>query len=253
MPFREGADPDGMRAALLAMGVAAFLCPAGTAAASLLPPLPSPPTLPPPPDLTGTIGDLLGTLGEAGTPGAGAVPPGGSVGESPGPAGAGGGGSGEATPGATTPPSGATGSSGAAATPTAPDTRAPRVKLKVLSSFGWVARTGRLKVRVTSDEPSVVAVRGTLRVRRKVRRLAASVLGYRSARTLTATVRFPRAARPELARARSVRLSLQAIAVDVARNRRTTALEVTLSRPGKLAHLRRARRSGGRWGVDSPR
>ena len=53
-------------------------------------------------------------------------------------------------------------------------------------------------------------------------------------------------------RVRSMRLSLSALAVDVARNQRTTELKVTLSRPRKVVHLRRAHRSGGRRAVDSP-
>src|SRR4051794_3201374 len=251
MLFREWADPEGMPVALLAWGIAAVLCPAGTAGASLLPPPPPLPTLPPPPDVTGTIDDLLGTLGTATAPDGGGSPSGGSGVGTSGSGGAGGGdissgtgSSGDAT-GAKTAP-------GAPPSPAALDTRAPRVKLKVRSSFAWVARTGRLKVRVTSDEPGVVAVGGTLRVRGKVTRLRAGVLGYRSPRTLTATLKLPRAALRSLARARNVRLSLNAIAVDVARNRRTATLKVTLTRPGKVVHLRHPRRSGGRRAVDSP-
>jgi hypothetical protein len=238
-----------MRAALLALGVAVVLCPAGTAGASLLPPPLPLPTVPPPPDLTGPIGDLLGTLGPAPAPDGGGSSPGG-------------GGSPSAGGGSESDSSTGTMSSGAVAgapgavpvtTATTADTRAPRVKLKLLSRFAWVARTGRLKVRVTSDEQGVVAVGGTARVRHKVLHLRASVLGYRSAKAKTATVELPRAALRELARARSVRLSLQALAVDVARNQRTTALKVTLTRGPKVAHLRPAPRLHGRRAVDSPR
>lgn len=236
MPFREWVDAEGMRAALLVLGVAAVLCPAGTAAASLLPPPPSLPTLPPPPDLTGAIGDLLGTTDVGTAPAGGGTPSDGSGGGT-----------------SATPSSGdATGSQSAAGTPTAPDTRAPRVTLKVLSGFAWVARTGRLKVRVSCDEQGVVAVGGSLRVRRRVLRLAASGVGYRSPGTVTATIRLPRAALRQLARARSVRLSLQAVAVDVAHNQRTAALKVTLARSRKVAHLRPALRSAGRRAVDTP-
>jgi hypothetical protein len=253
MPFRGRADPVGMRAACLALAGGALLASAGNAAAQLLPPLP------PPPDLGGTIGDVTGLLG-----GSGSQPPddggtsGGSGGTDGGSGGASGG-SGATSAGATATGSGgsesaATGAGGSSAEAPAPaDVRAPRVSLTVVCSFSWIAGTGRLKARVTTDEPGSVTVGGTLRVGRKLVRLGPAEAAYPTAGAKTVTLALPRAAQHRLARVRSVRVSLQAVGLDASRNRAFTGLKRTLTRPREVAHLRHRHRRAAQRAVEGPR
>jgi hypothetical protein len=234
-----------MRAACLAsMGAVVSLAVPGPAAGDVLPPLP------PPPDPGGTIDGVLGALSPPSS--GGGAPAGSSDGGTPsGSSSNGGSASGETTttPPADTAPSRAPAGSPAASPPH--DTRAPAVRLKVVSSFVWVARTGRLKVRVTSDERGAVVVSGTVRASRKVVRLRSTTVQFPAAGARVVTVRVPRAGLRRLARARSLRLSLRTVATDVARNRATTRFRRTLTRTRKVAQLRRATRTGARRAVDS--
>jgi hypothetical protein len=115
-----------------------------------------------------------------------------------------------------------------------PDARPPVTKVKVLSKLRQVGGTGRLRLQISSDEPSVIAVGGTIRpgsrrklATRKARAqpysrkpipFPAVVLAYRKAGTLTVTIKFSRAAQKTLNRARNARSSVALVAVDVARN-----------------------------------
>ena len=138
------------------------------------------------------------------------------------------------------------------------------MKVRILSKFAWVARTGRLKARVTADEQGVVAIGGTLRpgpgvrrrgrvvrVDRKVLRLRASVVGYQAPGTRTVTIRLPRVALTRLAHARSLRVSINLVGVDLARNQASSALKVTLTRTRKVAQLRHTRARRARTAVHS--
>jgi hypothetical protein len=117
------------------------------------------------------------------------------------------------------------------------DARPPVMKIKVLSTVRRIGRTGTLRLRISTDEASVVAMGGTIRPGIK-RRLAsrraraqrysrkpihfpAVVLGYRQAGALTVTIRFSRGARRMLGRGRNARISIALAAVDVARNQAT--------------------------------
>ena len=207
--------------------------------ADLLPPLP------PPPDPTATIDQVTGTVGGLlGSPSSG--DPGGTTGGG-GTSGGSGGGTPTTTGDADQTSTGADG--GGSAPPTAADTRAPRVRFLILSSLHEIARTGRIKVRLTCDEPAVVSLTGAVRSGhpRKVVRLRQTLLGYRAPGSQKVTIAKPRAAHRALSRARTLRVSLESIAVDTARNRATGTYKRTLHRMRKVAHLRRTARTAA-WG-----
>jgi hypothetical protein len=149
--------------------------------------------------------------------------------------------------GATSAP-GTAGSSSGAGTPAsgvgsgAGDTRAPVLAVKVLSKLRTAARTGTLRLRVSSDEPSVVALAGLLRagtprrvgghalhVSHQLAHLKAVVLAFRQAGALPVAITVPRAWRKSLADARSARLAVQAWATDLARNQARRSLKRTIA------------------------
>jgi hypothetical protein len=111
------------------------------------------------------------------------------------------------------------------------DGRAPTVGVTVLSHLRVVRRTGRMVVRVTSSEASVVALSGTVRPGVRLRRyghgrrgfrapvrVARALLAFRRQGALRVTISLSRSAQKRLGQARDARLSLAVAAVDVARN-----------------------------------
>jgi hypothetical protein len=127
------------------------------------------------------------------------------------------------------------------------DGRAPTVAVKVLSRLRTVRRTGRLVLRVTSSEASVVGLAGTvrpgrpLRAKRRARaRSAASfrtpiqvkraILAFRRQGALRVTVSLSRSAQRRLGRAMDARLSLTVYAADLARNQGLRHLKLHVKR-----------------------
>lgn len=123
------------------------------------------------------------------------------------------------------------------------DRTAPKLRFKILSRLGRAARTGKLRIRVTSSEPSVVAFNGLLRagkarrahgkamkVSRKLFRTKASVLAFKRAGKLMVSVKLPRKARKALRRARTARVSLQSWTADAVRNQARRDVKRTLRR-----------------------
>jgi hypothetical protein len=126
------------------------------------------------------------------------------------------------------------------------DARPPVTKVKVLSKLRQVGGTGKLRLQISSDEPSVIAMGGTIRpgIRRKLAtskaraepysrtpiRFPAVVLAYRKAGALTVTIKFSRAAQKTLNRARNARTSVALVAVDVARNQLSRNVKTTVKR-----------------------
>lgn len=118
------------------------------------------------------------------------------------------------------------------------DGRAPNTAVKVLDRNRRVGRNGKLRLQISSDEPSVVALVGSIkpgrayklhgRARRLHSRKAIKIpkvlLAYRKAGALRMTIQFSRRAQRNIRGSynSSVRLSL--VAVDVARNQVTRKL-----------------------------
>lgn len=119
------------------------------------------------------------------------------------------------------------------------DGRAPKVVVTALSRLGSTGRTGKVKLRVTSSEPSVVVLGGTIRPgkarkgsvnSRKPIHFRAVTLAFRKAGALQVTVVLSRKAQRHLGAARDGRLSVQALAVDLARNQSRVAVKRSLRR-----------------------
>jgi len=130
-------------------------------------------------------------------------------------------------------PPGAPGSPGVTVLPDGTvlvDSRPPVTSVKILNTTRQVGRYGRLSLRITSDEPSVIALSGSIRPgiarNRKIARhhsrkpvkFPSVVLAYRKAGALKLTIQFSRKAQRNLRHGYNARLTLSMLAVDVARN-----------------------------------
>ena len=174
---------------------------------------------------TGTLNTLLGTLlsnsaAAPGTPGTGAPTVGGPIVLS----------GGQVSPGGVI-----------------VDASAPRSTVKVLSKLKQIGTTGKMKIEISTNEPGVVAVAGTIRpgpaalVKGKKGKLAAKhsraaikvpqiVLGYREAGKLVATVRLSRGAQRTLGASKNAVMSVGLVAVDVFKNQDSESTRLNLTR-----------------------
>jgi hypothetical protein len=131
------------------------------------------------------------------------------------------------------PTSGGATSGGPAPTGAVLDARPPKATVTLLSRLRRVGATGRLQLRISLDEPGIIAMRGTLQpgLRRhlpaRLRRLPysrravmipATVLAYRQAGSLIVTISVSRTAQRTFNRARDARLDLRLLAADAAHN-----------------------------------
>jgi hypothetical protein len=156
---------------------------------------------------TGTIDDLLGAAGLAGKDGA---------------AGANG------APGVTVLPDGTV----------VVDKRPPNTKVKVLDRNRKVGKNGKLRLQISSDEPSVVALVGSVKPgraytlrgsakkhhSRKAVKIPKVLLAYRKAGALRLTIQFSRSAERNIRHSYNSTVRLSLVAVDVARNQVTRKL-----------------------------
>ena len=156
---------------------------------------------------TGTIDDLLGAAGLAGKNGA---------------AGANG------TPGVTVLPDGTV----------VVDKRPPNTTVKVLDRNRKIGRNGKLRLQISSDEPSVVALVGSVKPgrawklhgrakkhhSRKAVKIPKVLLAYRKAGALRLTIQFSRRAERNFRHSYNSTVRLSLLAVDVARNQVTRKL-----------------------------
>ena len=156
---------------------------------------------------TGTIDDLLGAAGLAGLNGANGA---------------------NGQPGVTVLPNGTV----------VVDSRAPLTKVTVVNRNRTVGRNGKLRLQISSDEPSVVALVGTVRPgrawklhgrakklhSRKAIKIPKVVLAYRTAGALRLTIQFSRAAQRNIRHSYNSSVKLTLVAVDVARNQVTRKL-----------------------------
>jgi hypothetical protein len=118
------------------------------------------------------------------------------------------------------------------------DKRAPVTQVKVLDRNRKVGRNGKLRLQISSDEPSVVALIGTVKPgrayhlhgrklkqhSRKSVKLPKVVLAYRKAGALRLTIQFSRRAQRNIRGSYNSTVRLSLVAVDVARNQVTRKL-----------------------------
>jgi hypothetical protein len=122
------------------------------------------------------------------------------------------------------------------------DTSAPRPTVTVLSKLRTVARTGTLRLQISTDEPGIVALKGNVRPgavvnakkrtahSRQLIRVPSVVLGYRRAGKLTVTVKLSRAAQRTLGRSRDARMSVGTVTADLFRNQAVDSTRLKLRR-----------------------
>lgn len=127
------------------------------------------------------------------------------------------------------------------------DASAPRSTVKVLSKLKQIGTTGKMKIEISTNEPGVVAVAGTIRpgaavaVKAKKGKKAAKhsraaikvpqiVLGYREAGKLVATVRLSRGAQRTLGASKNAVMSVGMVAVDVFKNQDSESTRLNLTR-----------------------
>ena len=112
------------------------------------------------------------------------------------------------------------------------DKRPPTTTVKVLNRNRTVGRNGKLSLKITSDEPSVVALVGTVKPgrkwhtrgkshSRKTIKIPKVVLAYRNAGALKLTIQFSGRAQRNIKRSFNSTVKLTLVAVDVARNQVT--------------------------------
>jgi hypothetical protein len=118
------------------------------------------------------------------------------------------------------------------------DRRAPVTKVTVLNRNRTVGRNGKLSLRISSDEPSVVALVGTVkpgrawhlsraaakRHSRQTIKIPKVVLAYRKAGSLKLTIQFSGRAQRNIRQSFNSSMKLTLVAVDVARNQVTRKL-----------------------------
>ncbi len=125
------------------------------------------------------------------------------------------------------------------------DASAPRSTVTVLSKLKQVGKTGKLKLRIKTNEPGVVAMKSNVRpgatvkakkgaktakVSKKLIKIPQIVLGYRRAGTLDVTVKLSRAAQRSLGKVKDARMSVGTIAVDVWKNQDSENTKLKLKR-----------------------
>ena len=125
------------------------------------------------------------------------------------------------------------------------DASAPRSTVTVLSKLKQVGKTGKLKLRIKTNEPGVVALKSNVRpgatvkakkgakaakVSKKLIKIPQIVLGYRKAGTLDVTVKLSRAAQRSLGKVKDAKMSVGTIAVDVWKNQGSENTKLKLKR-----------------------
>jgi hypothetical protein len=135
------------------------------------------------------------------------------------------------------------------------DASAPRSTVRVLTKLKQIGTTGKMKIQISTNEPGVVAVAGTIRPgaavavvkgKKAASKKAASkkaakhsraaikvpqiVLGYREAGKLVATVRLSRGAQRTLGASKNAVMSVGMVAVDVFKNQDSESTRLKLTR-----------------------
>jgi hypothetical protein len=125
------------------------------------------------------------------------------------------------------------------------DASAPRSTVTVLSKLKQVGKTGKMKLRITTNEPGVVALKSTVRpgatikakkgakaakVSKKLIKIRQIVLGYRKAGKLDVTVKLSRAAQRSLGKVKDAKMSVGTIAVDVWKNQDSENTKLKIKR-----------------------
>jgi hypothetical protein len=125
------------------------------------------------------------------------------------------------------------------------DASAPRSTVTVLSKLKQVGKTGKMKMRIKTNEAGIVALASNVRpgatlkakqgqkavkVSKKLIKIPQIVLGYRKAGSLDVTVKLSRAAQRALGKVKDAKMSVGTIAADVFRNQDSENTKLKLKR-----------------------
>ena len=124
------------------------------------------------------------------------------------------------------------------------DARSPNAKFQVLATLRRIAKTGRIPLRITTDEGGIVAFGGTLKPGKKLKarkrarkaaaakaiRFPAATLGFRKAGSLRVTIQLSRQAQRRLKNVRDARMTLSIVTADARRNQGKSTFRRTIKR-----------------------
>jgi hypothetical protein len=120
------------------------------------------------------------------------------------------------------------------------DASAPRPSVKVISRLTGIARDGKMRLEVRTDEPGIVALAGKVRPgtpvkkavkqSRKLIKVPNVVLAYRKAGKLIVTVKLSRAAQRALGASKNARMSVGTVASDIFRNQDSDSVTLNIRR-----------------------
>ncbi len=125
------------------------------------------------------------------------------------------------------------------------DASAPRPTVKVLTKLKAIGSSGKMRMQITTNEPGIVAVAGSVRPglavkakkgakkvahSRKLIKVPSIVLGYRKAGKLVVTVKLSRAAQRALGTSKNARMSVGTVASDLFKNQDSDNLKLNLKR-----------------------
>jgi hypothetical protein len=125
------------------------------------------------------------------------------------------------------------------------DASAPRSTVTVLSKLKQVGKTGKMKLRIKTNEAGVVALKSNVRpgatlkakkgqkavkVSKKLIKIPQIVLGYRKAGSLDVTVKLSRAAQRALGKVKDAKMSVGTIASDIFKNQDSENTKLKIKR-----------------------
>lgn len=125
------------------------------------------------------------------------------------------------------------------------DASAPRPSVKVLTKLKAIGSSGKMRLQITTNEPGIVAVAGSVRPglavkakkgakkvkhSRKLIKVPSIVLGYRKAGKLVVTVKLSRAAQRALGKSKDARMSVGTVASDIFKNQDSEHIRLKLKR-----------------------
>jgi hypothetical protein len=125
------------------------------------------------------------------------------------------------------------------------DASAPRPTVRVLTKLKAIGSGGKMRLEISTNEPGIVAVAGSVRPgvavktkgakkaakhSRKIIKVPSIVLGYRKAGKLVVTVKLSRAAQRTLGKSKDARMSVGTLASDLFKNQDSDNIKLKLKR-----------------------
>jgi hypothetical protein len=123
------------------------------------------------------------------------------------------------------------------------DASAPRPTVKILTKLKAIGSTGKMRLEISTNEPGIVAIAGSVRPgvaikkagaaakhSRKLIKVPSLVLGYRQAGKLRVTIKLSRAGQRALGASKDARASIGTLASDVFKNQDSDNIRLKIKR-----------------------